>query len=158
MKRTEHATSCASSWKRCSASGSRSIATSVPEEPKRSASRRAWPPSPKVQSIAVCPGCGSSSANSSAASTGVWPLQPACWPLWGRSVLASCLAPEADDRPRGGRRCERLMSSSVVDMRGDLRDAAEQRRSVGVPGVLAPKLQPLAGPDDDDLLVQLGVL
>ena len=41
-----------------SASGSRSIAISVPDDPSRSATRRACPPSPNVQSITVWPGAG----------------------------------------------------------------------------------------------------
>src|SRR3954453_7584579 len=43
---------------------------SVPSGPIRSATSRAWPPSPKVQSIAMSPGCGSSRSISSPARTG----------------------------------------------------------------------------------------
>ena len=39
--------------------------------PRRSAISRAWPPPPNVQSIAVCPGRGSSRSISSPASTGM---------------------------------------------------------------------------------------
>src|SRR5512132_3237803 len=70
MKRVRQATSAASSAKRSAAPGSRSIAMSSPPAPKRSATRRAWPPPPKVQSIATSPGCGSSRSMSSPASTG----------------------------------------------------------------------------------------
>src|SRR3954470_5040218 len=45
--------------------------TSVPVGPMRSATRRAWPPSPNVQSTAVSPGCGSSRSISSPARTGM---------------------------------------------------------------------------------------
>src|ERR1039457_2951989 len=50
------------------------------------------------------------------------------------------------------------MSSSVVDMRGDLGDAAQQRRLVLVPAVLAPQLKTLSGSDDHDLLLQARVI
>src|SRR3954453_21593725 len=43
---------------------------SVPSGPIRSATRRAWPPSPKVQSTASSPKCGSSRSISSPARTG----------------------------------------------------------------------------------------
>src|SRR5215210_6926482 len=44
--------------------------TSVPEDPIRSAIRRAWPPAPKVQSITVSPAAGAVSSISSPARTG----------------------------------------------------------------------------------------
>src|SRR5579884_2435174 len=74
MKRTVQATSADSSAKRSSAAGSRSIAIRVPAGPIRSATSRAWPPPPKVQSTAISPGCGSRSSISSPASTGTWVL------------------------------------------------------------------------------------
>ncbi len=64
--------STANSAKRALAAGSRSIAISVPVEPSWAAMARAWPPAPKVQSTAVCPGSGASSEVSSGASTGRW--------------------------------------------------------------------------------------
>src|SRR5436190_303669 len=70
MKRVAHTASRANSSKRSSAAGSRSMHTSVPVDPMRSATSRAWPPSPKVQSTAVSPGCGSSTSISSPARTG----------------------------------------------------------------------------------------
>src|SRR4051812_21856233 len=70
MKRVSHETSRANESKRSSAAGSRSMQMSVPAGPMRSATRRAWPPSPKVQSMAVSPGCGSSRSISSPARTG----------------------------------------------------------------------------------------
>src|SRR4051795_2905587 len=70
MKRVLHATSAANSSKWLSATGSRSMQMSVPPEPMRSATRRAWPPAPKVQSTASSPGCGSRMSISSPASTG----------------------------------------------------------------------------------------
>src|SRR3954447_26495952 len=69
-KRVSHATSAANASKRSSAAGSRSMQTRVPVGPIRSATRRAWPPSPKVQSTAVSPGAGSRSSISSPARTG----------------------------------------------------------------------------------------
>src|SRR5215218_6838240 len=69
-KRVSHATSRASSSKCSSAAGSRSMQTSVPDEPIRSAIRRAWPPAPKVQSITVSPVAGAVSSISSPARTG----------------------------------------------------------------------------------------
>src|ERR671915_1230683 len=69
-KRVSQATSRASSSKRTSAAGSRSMHTSVPVGPMRSATRRAWPPAPNVQSIAVSPGTGWVRSISSPARTG----------------------------------------------------------------------------------------
>src|SRR5829696_4173052 len=69
-KRVSHATSRASSSKCSSAAGSRSMQTSVPDGPIRSAIRRAWPPAPKVQSTTVSPAAGAVSSISSPASTG----------------------------------------------------------------------------------------
>src|SRR5436305_3656157 len=69
-KRVSHATSRAKSSKRSSAAGSRSTHTSVPVGPMRSATKRAWPPSPKVQSTASSPGPGWSTSINSPASTG----------------------------------------------------------------------------------------
>src|ERR1700677_1129109 len=125
MKRTEQATSPASSSKRSAASGSRSIPMNVPSAPRRPAISSAWPPPPNVQSIAVWPGRGSSRSISSPASTGM---------------------------------CVLLMSSRMVDTRGYLCDAAEQRRSMVIPAAPVPQLQAIAHPDDDDLLLQAGVL
>src|SRR3954470_5143055 len=71
-KRVSQATSAASSSKRASAAGSRSMQTSVPVEPIRSATSRAWPPAPKVQSIAVSPRAGAVMSINSPASTGTW--------------------------------------------------------------------------------------
>src|SRR6185436_5212881 len=68
--RVSHATSRASSSKCSSASGSRSMQTSVPVGPIRSAIRRAWPPAPNVQSMTVSPAPGSVSSMSSPARTG----------------------------------------------------------------------------------------
>src|SRR4051812_42481993 len=72
MKRVSHGTSRAKASKRSSAAGSRSMQISVPAGPMRSATSRAWPPSPKVQSMAVSPGRGSSRSISSPARTGTW--------------------------------------------------------------------------------------
>src|SRR4051812_19825794 len=69
-KRVSHATSRSSSAKCSSASGSRSMHTSVPAGPIRSAIRRAWPPAPKVQSTTVSPAPGAVSSISSPARTG----------------------------------------------------------------------------------------
>src|ERR1051325_10946626 len=69
-KRVSQRASRANSSKRSSAAGSRSMHTSVPARPIRSAIRRACPPAPKVQSTTMSPGCGSVSSISSPASTG----------------------------------------------------------------------------------------
>src|SRR4051794_41377883 len=45
---------------------------SMPLGPMRSATRRAWPPAPNVQSTAISPGCGSRMSISSPARTGTW--------------------------------------------------------------------------------------
>src|SRR3954453_20505224 len=69
-KRIAQGASLASSSKRSSAAGSRSTHTSVPSGPRRSATRRAWPPAPKVQSTAVSPCAGRVRSISSPARTG----------------------------------------------------------------------------------------
>src|SRR5918992_4981294 len=69
-KRVWQGASRASSSKRSSAVGSRSMHTSVPVGPSRSATRRAWPPAPKVQSTAISPAAGAVRSISSPASTG----------------------------------------------------------------------------------------
>src|SRR5918992_1381850 len=69
-KRVSQGTSRANSSKRSSAAGSRSMHTSVPAGPSRSAISRAWPPAPKVQSTAISPAAGAVRSISSAASTG----------------------------------------------------------------------------------------
>ena len=56
MKRVAQATSAAKAAKCSSACGSRSMQISSPAAPIRSATRRAWPPAPNVQSIAICAG------------------------------------------------------------------------------------------------------
>src|ERR671924_1385321 len=71
-KRVSHGASPANSSKRSSAAGSRSMHTSVPAGPIRSASSRAWPPAPKVQSTATSPGAGAVRPISSPARTGTW--------------------------------------------------------------------------------------
>src|SRR3954452_41299 len=70
MKRVSHATSRAKPSKRSSAAGSRSMQMRVPPGPIRSATSRAWPPSPNVQSIAISPGRGSVTSINSPARTG----------------------------------------------------------------------------------------
>src|SRR6185436_19503569 len=50
--------------------GSRSMATSWPLPSRPRASRREWPPAPKVQSTISSPGCTSSNSPTSCASTG----------------------------------------------------------------------------------------
>src|SRR5919109_2686565 len=69
-KRVSHGASPANSSKRSSAAGSRSMHTSVPAGPSRSAISRAWPPAPKVQSTAISPAPGAVRSISSPASTG----------------------------------------------------------------------------------------
>src|SRR3954451_24686066 len=71
-KRVAQGASLASSSKRSSAAGSRSMHTSVPSGPSRSATRRACPPAPKVQSTAVSPAAGCVRSISSPARTGTW--------------------------------------------------------------------------------------
>src|SRR3954464_3816131 len=70
MKRVSQATSREKGSKRSRAAGSRSMQMRVPLGPIRSATSRAWPPSPNVQSIAVSPGRGSSRSINSPARTG----------------------------------------------------------------------------------------
>src|SRR5215211_3774541 len=69
-KRVSHGASRANSSNRSSAAGSRSMHTSVPLGPSRSAISRAWPPAPKVQSTAISPALGTVRSISSPASTG----------------------------------------------------------------------------------------
>src|ERR1700716_3465787 len=165
MKRTEQAACEASAAKRSSASGSRSIAISVPEEPSLPATRRAWPPSPNVQSTAVCPGWGEDISSSWLASTGV--CEPA---LGGASAARPARLPAEVRLPSPGPRRRRpssgaprsahgsRISSSFVDTCRDLRDAAEQRRSMLRPCLLVPQLEAVSRTHDHDLLGQAGVL
>ena len=50
------------------------------------------------------------------------------------------------------------MSSRMVDTRGYLCDAAEQRRSMVIPTSSVPQLQAVTDSDDDDLLLKSSVL
>src|ERR1039458_1577033 len=50
------------------------------------------------------------------------------------------------------------MSSRMVDTRGYLSDAAQQRRSMVIPTAPVPQLQAVPHPDDHDLLLQFRVL
>src|SRR4051794_17184511 len=70
MKRVRQATSADSSANARSALGSRSMPISNPAGPRRSATRRAWPAPPRVQSTATSPGRGSRASISSPARTG----------------------------------------------------------------------------------------
>src|SRR5437588_8532597 len=72
MNRVWHGSSADSSAKRSSAAGSRSMPISVPAGPIRSATRRACPPPPNVQSTATSPGRGSTTSINSPARTGMW--------------------------------------------------------------------------------------
>src|SRR3989442_8543210 len=72
MKRVSHWPSRARAATAPRAAGSRSTQTSTPAGPIRPATSRACPPSPKVQSSAVSPACGSRSSISSPARTGTW--------------------------------------------------------------------------------------
>src|SRR5215211_1485444 len=71
-KRVSQGAPRARSSNRASADGSRSMHTSVPPGPTLSATRRAWPPAPKVQSTAVSPRAGRTRSINSPASTGTW--------------------------------------------------------------------------------------
>src|SRR3954469_21046487 len=86
MKRRGHGASAGGGARRSSAAGGRSTAMSSPSGPSRPATRRAWPPPPKVQSTATPPGCGSRSSISSPARTGTW-----------GAVLSSRMAKAAGD-------------------------------------------------------------
>src|SRR4051812_10700715 len=91
-KRVRQPASAASSAKRSSATGSRSMPTSSPSGPRRSAISRAWPAPPTVQSIATSPGRGSSSSSTSSARTGSW-----------RAVMSSRVTKLRGDVVDGGR-------------------------------------------------------
>src|SRR3954453_4312878 len=123
-KRTWQGTSAASSAKRSSATGSRSIPTSRPSGPRRSATTRACPPAPKVQSTATSPGRGSSASMSSPARTGTWTV-----------VMSSSVA------------------MSLSEPRGDLRHVGDDVAVVGVPLLPLPDLEALARAHERDLAV-----
>src|SRR4051812_556439 len=129
MKRVSHGSSAASSAKCLSATGSRSMAISVPSGPSRSATSRAWPPAPNVQSIAVSPAWGASTSTSSAARTGTWP-----------SV------------------CCRGMSSRMAKSTRDVVHLGGQAIVEDLPGALVPDLQAVLGAHDHDVLLQRGVV
>src|SRR5215213_5560308 len=124
MKRVAHGTSAASSAKRSSAIGSRSSPMSVPAGPIRSATRRAWPPPPIVQSTATSPGCGPSTSISSPARTGMW--------TW-------------------------VMSSRMAKRCGEVGDVTRELLVVGLPPLAVPDLEAVAGPADDDVLLEARV-
>src|SRR3954464_5363620 len=129
MKRVSHGRSAASSAKRSSATGSRSMAMSVPPGPRRSATSRACPPAPNVQSTAVSPGCGASTATSSGARTGTWPS------AWARG-----------------------MSSRMAKTVRDVVHLGGQAIVEDLPGALVPDLEAVLCPDHDDVLLERGVL
>src|SRR5918996_172003 len=60
------------------ASGSRSIAIRRPRPASSDASRREWPPAPKVASTTVAPGWTARSSRTSSASTGTWSVLLRC--------------------------------------------------------------------------------
>src|SRR5689334_22427177 len=151
-KRAEPENSPASRSKPSCASGSRSIAISVPADPRRAAMRPAWPPSPNVQSIAVCPGRGASSSTSSGARTGTWEAAPPAASRAGRPATPPRRSRRGEDPRR-----ERVISSSVIEARRDLLHFAEQLRRVLGPAVPAPELQTGPGADDDDVLLDCRV-
>src|SRR2546430_11446702 len=89
MKRVALATSSEKAANSTSACGSRSMQISSPDGPTRSATRRACPPAPNVQSIATSPGAGSIRSISSAASTGMWRVMSRS-SVTGRSGQSAC--------------------------------------------------------------------
>src|SRR3954469_15032736 len=129
MKRVSHGSSAASSAKCSSATGSRSMAINVPSGPSRSATSRACPPAPNVQSTAVSPAWGAITSTSSAARTGTWPSA-----LW------------------------RGMSSRMAKSVRDVVHLGGQAVVEDLPGALVPDLQAVFGAHDDDVLLQRGVL
>src|SRR5438445_2476229 len=131
MNRVGQETSALNAANSASAWGSRSMQTSSPEAPTRSATSRACPPAPKVQSITTLPGSGSSNSISSPASTGTWTLVMSI-----RSVTGS--APRKPPRDRRRR---------LVDLALLL-----------VPALAVPDLDRVLVADQDDVLLQTGVL
>ncbi len=158
MKRVWQGTSAAKRSKRSSAAGSRSIAIRVPSAPSSAAIRRAWPPPPKVQSTAVCPGSGASSEVSSAARTGSCSM----------GIIQTMAAPMLARGSRN-RRSLRVGAHSAEGMHltrrsargqalGDLGGGGVELLLLLGPGLGVPDLQVLAGADHDAGAVEAGVL
>src|SRR6478609_6429426 len=124
---------------------------SVPLGPRAAAMRRAWPPPPKVQSTAVCPGAGASSSVSSAARTG-----------WCSVVIKKRVARSTGRWSRSMARCARaaisLRRSARGQALGDLRRRGIELGLLLGPGLGVPDLQVLAGADDDARAGEAGVL
>src|SRR6188472_147425 len=124
---------------------------SVPSGPIAAAMRRAWPPPPKVQSTAVCPGWGASSSLSSAARTGLCSL-----------VMKKRFARFSGGRSKSTACCTRaaisLRRSARGEALGDLRRRGVELGLLFGPGLGVPDLQVLPRADDDAGTGEPGVL
>src|SRR6188472_910397 len=124
---------------------------SVPPGPSSAAIRRAWPPPPKVQSTAVCPGSGASSSLSSVARTG-----------WCSLVIKKRFARFSGGRSKSTALCARATISLRRSTRGQslgyLRCRGIELGLLLGPGLGVPDLQVLAGADDDAGAGEAGVL
>src|SRR5512140_2628609 len=89
--RVSHGAARSTSRKYSATLGSRSQAMKRPSLPRRSAIAAAWPPAPKVQSIATSPDAGRSSSTSSSRRTGVC-ASTISYSL-SRKLVSGCISP-----------------------------------------------------------------
>src|SRR4249919_356308 len=123
---------------------------SVPLGPSARATRRAWPPPPKVQSTAVWPGSGASRSTSSAARTGLCSVA-----IRRRVARSRDGAPGVEVRTETAISLRRSVRGQAL---GDLgRGGVELGLLLG-PGLGVPDLQVLPRPDHDAGAGEAGVL
>ncbi len=126
INRVSHGASAANSSKRSAAAGSRSMEISVPSAPIRSASRRAWPPPPKVQSTTTRPAAGSVEADQ---------LGGEDWNVLGRHVGRVSPFAQLGPAPRGrataGGEALGQLAASLLDLLGLVVPLRRRSRSRG---------------------------
>src|SRR5262245_57262547 len=132
--------------------------TIVPPTPSIEATRRAWPPAPKVQSTATWPGSGASSSTSSVARTGLCSIgitptmaAPLCGLPWSYRDVRPALSRTSSARPARARVSLgvgiSIRSPVARQALGDLgRRGVELFLLLG-PSLGVPDLQVLAGAD-----------
>ena len=106
--------------------GSRSIAISCPSPRRSSASRREWPPAPKVPSTTVSPGWTARSSRTSSASTGTWSAALLC-KTFGNMICAPFHGRQVDPPRLAVPDLEMVVDARHDDLPPEL-GALEQRR------------------------------
>src|SRR5829696_6185511 len=166
MKRVLQVTSSEKRSNRSAAAGSRSMQIMVPSSPSMEATRRAWPPAPKVQSTATWPGCGASRSMSSVARTGLCSLGMTTRLLLSASGLRAGAArsvPATGGIGRSSICVSRPLARISLDpprgqALGDLRGRGVELFLLLGPCLCIPDLQVLAGADHDAGAGEAGVV